>query len=235
MSATAAHAVCAPALRRATASAAATLSAATVAVGVLADVTREVEVQVVAMGAVALGADHRGEALAGAAVDGAQEPSLLHSAPPAALDGDAAAVGEGKGRDVEGIGESVLRERPLARAVAAAAGVGAGDADLHHRLPEVLQGGRLHRLGEPPLRRHDHRAVEGGRRRERDAPAERRRHHEGAVGAADAGTVHGPARPDEGRRLDEAGAHARRRGLRAPGFARLPTAKAEESAPGQRN
>ncbi len=90
---------------------------------------------------------HRGEALAGAQEDLAQEALLGLRPAPAALDRDDVAVGELDRHHVDGVAEAVLGELGAGLVVAPPAGIGAG-VDLGHRHAEIQVRGGLDRVGE---------------------------------------------------------------------------------------
>ena len=123
----------------------------------------QVDVDVVVVELVGARRQHRGELVAGRALDVAQEALLLRRAAPAVLDGDAVAVGEHEGRDVERVAEGVLGDRRTRLPVHAAAGIGRDLLDLDDRLAEPLQRRGLHRAGDPAVERRDDRT--GERRR----------------------------------------------------------------------
>ena len=113
---------------------------------------------------------HGVELLTGGRLHVAQKALLFRHAAPAALDRDAAAVGQREGRDVERVAEGVLGNMRVRIAVHAAARIGGDLLDLDDARAEPAHRRRLHRIAQPAVERRDDRARQRRRGLHRDLP-----------------------------------------------------------------
>lgn len=147
--------------------------------------------EVIAVVPVGFGPEHRGKLAAGAAMHGSQKRAFAAVSVPAALDGDAPAIGERERRDIECVGVAVLREFAAGNVIDGPARIRGGDGDFDDGGAQMSARLGSDRLRNPALDLRDHRAAQQSGGLHADTATERAGHFKRPRSAADAGAAKG--------------------------------------------